>query len=792
MVKRVWRFGILAVGVCALVVVGYWLRSAIATAPAPEIQAVFPISSEIIGLEVQAGSLQHAQQTPYQAQVGDRREPESDQPDASIWLKRNQKVIGSLVGPDQDMLYGFDRLISQPLDTRWADNPLHYRLSSPDDTHYAIAQHPTAVFRKTKPSDRGRVGHHEIAWPLNHRLYLQLPMALRVGKTYRLELSGQKLPPQTWQYQPMEQWSEAIHVSQIGFRPDDPVKVAFLSTWLGSGGALTYPDDLSFTVINERSQTVAYRGQIQQTRTHREAEDARDRNYTLTNVYQMRFDDLDQAGYYRVCVADVGCSHAFQIGNNVWQEAFKLSMQGFYHQRSGIELTPPYSSQRRPRPFHPDDTPIVQSTTSLMATKMGIGPQDTFKVLAQTQTREAVPDAWGGYFDAGDWDRRIQHLEATRRFLELGELFPAYFADLALKLPETNNDRPDLLDEALWNLDFYRRLQQDDGGIRGGVESIAHPIRGEASWQNSLDTVVYAADPWSSYLYAGAAAQAATVLQAQFPELAQTYRQSAIAAMKYGETHPPDSLLERPFQINDARNLAAIELYRLTQDPAYHQIFLETTVFEQPDQLPQVWAKHHQADAAFLYARLPAAQVEPQIQTNARAALIKDADIAIQSGQQTAFKWSKDDPHQPLGWGGSLGTPKAVHLLRGHALTQDEKYLQAAVLAAQFSAGANPENLAYTTGLGDRSPQNPLVIDARIMAQAPPPGITVYGPLDPVRFKDYWMLRELQPHVFPDVYDWPTTESYFDVFLYPAVTEFTVMQTMAPTAYTWGYLAARS
>lgn len=792
MSRKTVQLVLLAVMVCGVVVVGYgWRIPWAVRSPIPSVEAVYTISPQVVGLQIKDGELELAQQQPYQPEVGDRRLEDPKRSDDVVWIQRGGRVLGSLVGPAEELLYGFDRLVGEPLDLKWADDPFHYQISSPDDPNYRTAQFPLAVFRKTKPRDRGEVGHRQVAWPLEHRLYLELPTPLQPSKTYQLDFSRQVLPAQRWRYQPQKQWSEAVHVSQVGFRPDDPVKVAFLSAWLGSGGGWQYPEHLPFTVINDRNNKVVYRGKARLNKLADEPEDARDRNYTHTDVYALRFDRVQQPGRYRVCVARVGCSDPFAIHPRVWQDAFKLSMQGFLFQRSGLELRPPHVKPRRPRPFHPDDTPIYQSTTSLMQTNMGIGPQNVFKSLARTGTNTLVPEAWGGYFDAGDWDRRIQHLEATRLFLELFELFPERLAKTRLKIPEARNQLPDLLDEALWNLDFYRRLQQPDGGIRGGIESIAHPHRGEASWQNSLTTYVYKADPWSSYLYAATAAQAAAVLQAIEPDLANRYQESAIAAMDYGETHPPYDLPNRPHHLADARNLAAVQLYRLTQDPRYHEIFLATTVFQQPSQFPWVWEQHDQATAAFLYARLPQSQTEPPVQIHARNALLRDGDRAVESGQKTAFNWSKDEPYQPLGWTGALGTPKALHLLRAHALTQEEKYLTAAILASQFSGGANPSNLAFTTGLGDRFPQNPLVIDSRVMAQAPPPGITVYGPLDVVRFKDYWMFEQLHPHVFPDLFQWPTAEAYFDVFLFPAVTEFTVMQTMAPTAYTWGYLALR-
>ena len=83
-----------------------------------------------------------------------------------------------------------------------------------------------------------------------------------------------------------------------------------------------------------------------------------------------------------------------------------------------------------------------------------------------------------------------------------------------------------------------------------------------------------------------------------------------------------------------------------------------------------------------------------------------------------------------------------------------------------------------------------MVIDQRITAQAPPPGITVYGPADFSVYSDYWALKELAPHTFPNPWAWPTVENYFDVYLYPLGAEFTV-DYMVSSAYTWGYLSAR-
>ncbi len=67
---------------------------------------------------------------------------------------------------------------------------------------------------------------------------------------------------------------------------------------------------------------------------------------------------------------------------------------------------------------------------------------------------ELHPDAWGGYMDAGDWDRRSLHIRVSYLQLELFEMFPTFFEGVKLGLPraEADNSLPDIVDEALWNL----------------------------------------------------------------------------------------------------------------------------------------------------------------------------------------------------------------------------------------------------------------------------------------------------------------------------------------------------
>jgi len=753
----------------------------------PKIAHIGLVAPDIIGVTVHCGRVEYGRQVPYEPQPGDKVDRKTHQ----RWVRRNGKFLGALVGKDEKLLYTPDRRLGPKLDTAWADRPDSYRVSSPDDPNYRQPVAPTAVHRKSKPTDFARVDAWRMEAPMEHVLYLRLPKPLTVAKRYEVAFQGGPLPKQALTFAPAALRSEAIHVSHLGFRPDDPSKVAFLSCWLGTGGPLAYRVGVAFRVIGQGGKTV-FQGKTTLSKDAGVAEDVYKKNYTGTNVYSMDFSPLKALGTYRVVVEGIGCSYPFTVGDDVWRKAFVVSARGFYHQRSGIALGPPHTTFKRPRCFHPDDgVKVLHSTCALMESGNGLNRKDegNFGNLNKGRTDQVVANAWGAYMDAGDWDRRIQHLDASRLLLELAGLFPDYTGDVDLNIPESADQLPDVVNEALFNLDGYRRMQTPEGGIRGGIESSEHPRHGEGSWQESLTVMAYAPGIWSSHVYAGVAARAASVLEKGYPKLATVYRDSALRAMRWAESHHRKSEKKHPHAVHDARNLAAIECFRLTGDPQWHALFLATTVFKDPKVTLYKWQHHDQRDAAWICASTQRPGMDERVRRNCLAAIRREADERVAQSAKTGFRWTKD-PWRPVGWG-LPAAPDAVTLCRAHALTGEAKYLRAAILACQFGLGANPSNLCYTTGLGHASPQHPLHIDSRVTHQPAPPGLTVFGPVDVLRSKDQWGQKLVNQFAHPKVEQWPSLEAFFDVFWYPPMCEFTIHQPMAANAYVWGYLAAR-
>ncbi len=758
----------------------------------PRLAHVSLAAPDILSLEIISGRITRGKLAPYAAQSGDEKDEKKDKAGKvnSIILKRGGQEIGYLIGPRRDQLVTMEQFTGDPLLTFVAAEASNYRVSSVEDAAYRTAAQPTAVYRKSKPLDWAQPGRGFI---MRHTVLLRLPHPLQKGRSYSVSLGALNTDVSSVKFTPDASRvpSESVHVNQIGYRPDDPVKRAFLSLWLGTGGGYKFPSGLGFAVVDARTGKQALAGKVEMAKAASEPEKMwKDKNYNKTDVYRMDFSALTAPGRYRIVVDGVGTSYPFDIAPSVWERALKVQMMGLYNQRSGVAIGPPYSDYVKPRDFYPGDgAQVFQSTYSVMD-----GPGESPR-LAAGSTGVPVPEAWGGYHDAGDWNpRRVTHMSLTMAQLEIFELFPRYFERLDLNIPKTPG-LPDMLTEALFEIDCFRRLQKPDGGVPYGIETDGDPIAGEVSWLQSMPAYVYAPDARSSFFYAGVAARAARLLQHYNAKLAGVYQESALRAMNWAEAEYAKLKAagdEKRLGSSglDARNLAALELLFLTRESRWHDVFLQDSFLARPG--GKVFANgRFERDAAFLYARMDSRWTDPALRAKARQATIGQAEDALVYAANNAWNLTTPDKGMPM-FQGFYTTPGATELGRAHFLTQDARYLRGVVQSTQYQSGANPTNMTFTTGLGANPIQNPLRLDPRLSGQKAPIGITVYGPRDSdwedwsKWVFDYFLNKELVPAIG----EWPVTESYFDIYLYVSTNEYTV-DIWAPNIWVWGYLAAR-
>lgn len=796
------------------------LRGDIERSPdGPRVVRVAPVTTDMLGLYLEELTFTPATQTQYtpqpgdQIEVSDKRKKLAWQDGKPAWAggrsllrhaegQARPRAVGTLVDRDR-VLAREARAGGVRLERLTADEPAAYRISSSDDPRYARPVQPLKVHRKSQPkasSDGGPL--------VEHAIYLQLPHPLEPGASYRIGLPGLNTAVDhvIYSHDPTRRRTEALHVSHVGFHPDDPFKRAFLSLWLGDGGAMAYHQP-TFEIRDRRSGRLVYTGRIAAALDAGDPENLSGRvNRTATNVYHLDFHDFREPGEYVICLPNVGTSYPFRIAEDVWATALKVSMHGLLAHRSGIALDESFTDYARPRPMHPADGFVVLQTDITVHEGESDAIRESLTRLLgddlDASRLERLPQAWGGYMDAGDWDRRAKHLEPTMLLMEAFEAKPEKLAAVKLALPpaEAGNAIPDLLDEALWNVMFFQRLQRPDGAVRGGIESTSHPRGGEASWQESLLVAAFAVDPLTTYHYAAAAARAARLLGPYDQVRADELHAGARSAWAWAERQGDASLAamaERDAETAEKarkgmpalRALAALELYRLTPETKYHQAFIESTALRRGGD------PTGQLASLFAYARMPAEHADAVLQAEARDVIVKAADQALRFQQGNAFGITMRVRLPLMGWVGYYTTPETIVgqvLTRAHALTGDSRYLSGAIAAVQFTLGANPMNHTMTTGLGHDFPRYPLHVDSRNAGLPVPAGITVYGNTDPARAPG-WVKRWLiGPHLHPGPDRWPAAEFYLDLGNWPEMNEYTIHQSIGPTAYYWAYLHAAS
>ena len=115
----------------------------------PQLVHVGMVSPHIISLTVMAGRVEHGRQIPYDGQEGDEVEDHNHH----RWVKRDGKFVGSLAGAEGSILHTLDILTGEKFNTEWADRVESYQITSEDDPAYADSVTPTAIHRKSKPTD---------------------------------------------------------------------------------------------------------------------------------------------------------------------------------------------------------------------------------------------------------------------------------------------------------------------------------------------------------------------------------------------------------------------------------------------------------------------------------------------------------------------------------------------------------------------------------------------------------------------------------------------------------------
>ena len=717
-----------------------------------------------------------------------------------------------------------ETVITNPLDVKAAMVFDAYHLTSSGDANYSVVTVPFAVQRKSKGVD---FAWHVDRWENNHAvndrpdhvdehwIYLFFPSNMRRGIRYTLETGKLAANGHVWSwiFDDRKLRSEAVHVNEIGYSTAAPVKYAYVYQWMGDAESRhQIQPGHKFHVLDANTRTSVFDGPVT-LRAHRDqietgqAGDTPHGNFENADVSECDFSRFNTPGRYVISVDSVGCSFPFSIGPDVYREPYRVIARALYHNRSGIALTKPFTEFVRPAPHNPLVTPGFAGKLKYTSSRFIDWKNEDADMADKPAIEAGIKgplDVSGWYQDAGDWDSYYTHLRVPEELLIAYEINPTGFSDHDLNIPESGNGIPDILGEAGWLPRFCFRLRHEllkrkygTGGI--GLRICGDHFGGDGEGMPSyLDVnrtwIASGEDPVSTFGYAGVAAHFACVLQrvGKADPDGIDWKQEAIESYAWGlaNTQPTDVDKAKP-----NRAYASAALFRLTGETRYEAQLKADTASAIGAETNNLEGVYLNAAAVYLLGEPKAGHRDPLLAARLRAAIVHTGEAYADSADKRALRWA-GDWFMPM-LVGQQTTPLILPMAVAWAVERDtdaaaaRRLLSALYTTADYFLGTNALNTTWATGLGPRSPRYVFHMDAWYNGKdGPHPGVVPYGPWKKSKEEGQgpWDNDWANKSVYPAIDQWPSAERWFNNRCAPLSSEFTIHQTIAPSAAIFGIL----
>jgi len=510
--------------------------------------------------------------------------------------------------------------------------------------------------------------------------------------------------------------SELIRLNQVGFYPNGP-KTAVV---VGSSNK-------KFYVLDAAKKDTVFNGTLSGNSTW---------SFSGETVQKADFSSFTKTGTYVLGVKGVGNSYPFQIAPKVHEEMGKAALKSYYYQRTAIELTPEFAGKYARKAGHPDTEVLVHES-------------------AKTATRPAGTkiSSSKGWYDAGDYNKYIVNSGiSTYTLLAAYEHYPAYFSSLKVNIPESKNEVPDILDEALWNLRWMLTMQDEDGGVyhkltNADFDPFVMPDQATKPRYVIIKTTA------AAYDFAAVTAQAARIFSSfkkQLPGLADSCLKASLKAYEWANknnaiTYDQAAIGKNPEiktgayddnNVADEARWAKLELYATTGKPDYYQAAKVTPATMNLD-VPNWQSVGTLGVFSLVHLRnkYPLAEekaIEKQLLVLAdklkEEALKKSAYGVPMGADASDFVWGSN----------AVEANEGVVLLQAYNLTKDKTYLGAAVASLDYLLGRNATGYCFVTGFGSKSTMHPHHRPSEADGIAEPiPGFLAGGPNPGMQDKDY-------------------------------------------------------
>jgi endoglucanase len=471
----------------------------------------------------------------------------------------------------------------------------------------------------------------------------------------------------------------AIKVDQVGYPLNGP-KVALVSS-----------PATTFEVRRSSDNRVVFQGKLGSALADKDTGD---------QVQAADFSGLRRAGSFYLEVPGVGRSWDFTVGKNVFQHAYYLAMRAFYGQRCGtaVDLGPEFPGYahaicHQHGEFHPS------SGTS--------GPRNNI----------------GGWHDAGDYGRYMVNSGITTgTLLWAWEIYGRKLKNISLRIPESGNGTPDILNEARWNLEWMLKMQDDDGGAwhKQTSEHFSGFIAPEDDTLPS-EVIGTGAAPYKSTCatadLAAVGAIAARVYQPYDAKFAAQALGAARRAWAWTEKNPDVTFRNPPgvttgeygdASCKDERLWAAAELWRTTGESAYNEFFQKNYAEFLPslDSPPaENWASVGSM-GLWTYALSTRKGADAKAVAAIRERTLEAARAIVERTRANPYRMSMKAKDYVWGSNG-VAAGYGMYLLIANEFEPDNSFVDAARDNLHYLLGRNTFSLSWVTQVGEHPFQHP-------------------------------------------------------------------------------------
>jgi endoglucanase len=476
--------------------------------------------------------------------------------------------------------------------------------------------------------------------------------------------------------------SLAIKVDQVGYPLDGP-KVALVA----SSGA----PGKDFEVRRSSDGALAFQGKLSPSQADANSGD---------QVQAADFSPLRQAGTYYLQVHGVGRSWNFAVGKNVFERTYYLAMRGFYGQRCGtaVDLGPEFPGYSHPAchqhgEFHPSSG--------------AKGPRDIS----------------GGWHDAGDYGRYMVNSGiSTGTLLWAWEIYGQKLKNIPLRIPESGNGTPDILNEARWNLEWMLKMQDDDGGAWHKQTSEHFP--GFIAPQDDKlpsEVIGTGSAPYKSTCatadLAAVGAIAARVYKPYDAKFAAQALEAARRAWAWTEKNPNVTFRNPPgistgdygdWNCSDERLWAAAELGRTSGEAVYNDFFLSHYAEFLPtlDSPPAEGWNSLGPMALWTYALGRQKGTDRKAVDAIRERTVAAARAVVERTRGNPYHVSLQARDYVWGSNG-VAASYGMYLLIADEFSPDPDFVDAARDNLHYLLGRNAFSLSWVTQVGDNPFQHP-------------------------------------------------------------------------------------